>query len=519
LIALEDRRTDALIAPVIAAALALGAVLVGWRGLDLPAQIYRVGLFHRNGLTLWDSQWYGGHWTFSYSVIFPPLAGLIGVQVTEVASAAVAALAFDRLVHGHFGRAARFGSLIFAVGTLAQVAIGQLPFLLGEALALGACWAATGRRWRLGAALAVATSLASPLAGAFLLLAMVAWLLTSWPSLRVELGCMAAGASLPIIAVGLLFPGQGFMPFPAIDFIWLVVLFVAVSICVPRRERALRVGVYLYLVAAVLSFFLPTPMGGNISRLADCLGGPLAACALWSHRRRALAVIVLPLVLMQWVPAIGSLLTERRDPSTHLTYFSPLLAYLGQHADPAGRVEIVPTRLHWEAAYAAPAVPLARGWDRQLDTAVNPLFYADRAPTAASYRAWLLDSGVRYVALPDVQLDFAAVDEAHLINSGVAGLRPVWRNSHWRVFEVVGSSGIVDGPGRLVRLDGGDVMLDAIGPGTILVRVRFNPRWTLSQGQGCVRQASGGWTAIDTSQPGQLHLELRLVHPPDACAT
>ena len=117
------------LAPLIAGTLALVAILQGWRGVDFSAQLYRIGLFHQQGLTLWDSQWYGGHWTLNYSVIFPPFAGVIGVQATEVLSAAVAAWAFDRLVVGHFGTSARVGSIVFAVGTLVQVAIGQLPFL------------------------------------------------------------------------------------------------------------------------------------------------------------------------------------------------------------------------------------------------------------------------------------------------------------------------------------------------------------------------------------------------------
>ena len=152
-----------LLAPLIAGTLALVAAVQGWHGVDFSAQLYRIGLFHQQGLTLWDSQWYGGHWTLNYSVIFPPVAGIIGVQATAVLSAGVAAWAFDRLVVGHFGTSARVGSLIFAVGTLVQVGIGQLPFLLGEALALAAIWAATRRRWRLTAALAVATPLASRL--------------------------------------------------------------------------------------------------------------------------------------------------------------------------------------------------------------------------------------------------------------------------------------------------------------------------------------------------------------------
>ena len=133
-----------LLAPLVAGSLALVAILQGWRCVDFSAELYRIGLFHQQGLTLWDSQWYGGHWTLNDSVIFPPVAGVIGVQAIEVLSAAVAAWAFDRLVVGHFGTSARVGSMLFAVGTLVQVAIGQLPFLLGEALALAAILAASG---------------------------------------------------------------------------------------------------------------------------------------------------------------------------------------------------------------------------------------------------------------------------------------------------------------------------------------------------------------------------------------
>ena len=42
------------------------------------------------------------------------------------------------------------------------------------------------------------------------------------------------------------------------------------------------------------------------------------------------------------------------------------------------RVEIPFTANHWEARWVAPAVPLARGWERQLDGKRNPLFYDGR---------------------------------------------------------------------------------------------------------------------------------------------
>ena len=509
--AAASRRVLPWLPPVVAGSLACAAVLVGWRGVDLPAQLYRVGLFHRDGLVLWDSQWYGGHWTFNYSVIFPPVAGFIGIQATEVLSAAVAALAFDRLVIGHFGARARLGSLLFAAGTLAPVAIGQLPFLLGESLALGAFLAASRRRWLLGAALALATALASPLAAAFLGLALVAWVLATWPQWRTGLGAMAIAALLPVLVAGVLFPGQGPMPFPTSDFLQLGALFAALWVVIPRRERALRVGVALYALAIAGSFVVATPMGGNIARLGEGVGGPLAICALWPRRRWILAAAIVPLVGLQWSPAFATFTTARADPSRQAAYFTPLLRFLTAHGTPAGRVEVVPVRFHWEAAYVAPRFPLARGWDRQLDTADNPIFYAPAVLTAPAYRSWLLDNGVRYVALPDTAPDYAAQAEAQLLRTDVPGLSAPWRTGHWQVFEVLGSPGLVEGPARLVRLDGGQVDLDVASLGTVVVRVRYDRRWAVVAGRGCVRPTSSGWTQVDGAGTGALRLKLRLV--------
>jgi hypothetical protein len=516
--ALAVRKSELWWAPVIAASLAAVAVAVGLHGVDLPAQIYRVGLFHREGLTLWDSQWYGGHWTFNYSVIFPPVAGLLGAGATEVISAAAASLAFDRLVVGHFGRTAGIGSVIFATGTLAQVAIGQLPFLLGEALGLSAYWAATRERWRPAVALAVATSLASPLAGAFLALVALSSVVAAWPRRRLGMACIVGAAALPIVALAMVFPGQGVMPFPAFDFIWLVVIVLGGLVLAFVRERALRIGVGVYLVAIALSFVLPTPVGGNISRLGECIGGPLVACVLAPRRGRWLAAAVLPLALLQWGPALGTLVGSRSDPSSDAAYFRPLIRFLDKHGNPPGRVEIVPTKLHWEAAYVAPVLPLARGWERQLDTASDPLFYADDALSASTYRAWLIDNGVRYVALPDVPLDYAAVAEGRLIENGIPGLRRAWQDSHWRVFAVSGSTGIVDGPARLVQLDGSAITVHARTAGTIVVRVRYTPRWTLVSGRGCVSRGPGNWTQLKAARSGELRLEIGLfVSPKDSC--
>jgi hypothetical protein len=97
-----------------------------------------------------------------------------------------------------------------------------------------------------------------------------------------------------------------------------------------------------------------------------------------------------------------------------------VVSFLEAQRGPIGRVEIPSTYRHWEAAYAAPDLSLARGWERQLDRAYNPIFYADELDPHA-YRRWLADNGVAYVALPDTQLD----DSSLLERDRISDTRPV----------------------------------------------------------------------------------------------
>ena len=100
-------------AGAVAAALALIAIAAGWRGSDLPAQLFRVELFRRDGFVLWDSQWFSGHSTLNYSVLSPVLGALTGALVLGALSGVVSALLFDRLVRHEFGAprgSARCGS-------------------------------------------------------------------------------------------------------------------------------------------------------------------------------------------------------------------------------------------------------------------------------------------------------------------------------------------------------------------------------------------------------------------------
>jgi hypothetical protein len=500
------------IAPAVAASLALVAVLTGAQGVDLAAATYRVELFARSGLTLWDSQWYGGHWTFDYSVLFAPIGWIAGIPVMATVCAAVAAWAFDRLAVARFGRAGRAAAVAFAIGTVVQVVIGQEPYLLGETMGLVALVAARAGCWQLALPIALASALASPLDGGFLGLAAIAWLIGIHPQRRWDVIALAAAALMPVALLELLFPGQGTMPFELPNFSGMLLASVLIGIVALRRERAIAAGVAMYAAALVFVYAVPSAIGNNITRLGISFGLACVVALAYNSSRRGrllLAAAAVPLALAQWVPAAKPLLGVS-NASTRVAYFQPLLRFLHDADTPLGRVEVVPTSLHWEAAYVAPSFPLARGWERQLDTANNAIFYVRGRLTPASYRRWLFANGVRFVALPDVPLDYAAIAEGHLVRAGVPGLHQVWRGAHWRVFAVSGAPGLVSGPARLLRSAGAEVLLRVTGAGEVTIRERYVDAWKVTRGHATVGAAPGGWLALHATRPGVVELRIAL---------
>ena len=505
------RARSRLVAPLLAAALAVIVVLTGGQGVDLAAATYRVELFARSGLTLWDSQWYGGHWTFDYSVLFAPIGWVAGIPVMEVVCVALAAWAFDRLAVGRFGRAGRAGAIVFAVGTVVQVAIGQEPYLLGETLALLALVASRAGVWPLALPLAVASSLASPLAGGFLAMAAVAWTIGSWPRRRYAAVALAGAAALPVLVIEVLFPGLGPAPFSPLNFAGMLTALLPLGIVVWQRDRALMAGVVLYALACIFAFAVPSAIGANVTRFGICFGVALVVILAWEGRRGRLLLVAaaVPIALAQWVPARFALLGDG-NPSFQAAFYQPLLGYLKGADRPLGRIEAVPTAFHWESAYIAPYLPIARGWERQLDTENNALFYVAGALTKARYRAWLIANGVRFVALPDVPLDYAAKAEGRLLRAGVPGLVPVWHNAHWRVWRVSGAPGIVSGPARLVSSSGEDLQLQVTRPGSIVVRERYVSDWHIVHGSAALSEAPGGWVRVKARRAEALELRIAL---------
>jgi len=507
-----------LVAAVVGGVLAALTWASGWHGADFPAALHRIDLFRAVGFTPWDAQWFGGHYTLGYSVLLAPLAVLLGVGGMVAACAAVAAWAFARLLRAHFGPQSWLGAVWFAVGLVAPVAIGQLAFVLGAALALLALLAFAARRRVTAGVLGALCPLASPVAAALLLLALGAWVLTTRGTSRRGAIGLAAVIAAPIAVLQILFPQGGRMPFAATTLSGVLVVSALGLWLLPPSERTLRIGAGLYGLMGVALFVVPQPMGANLGRLGTAIGGPLAATVLWPRRRLLLGAVAVPLLLWQWIPAVGSVVKDRPDPSQNEAYFSPLVNYLHAQGAHLTRVEIPPTQDHWESLWGAADLQLARGWERQLDIAENGIFYDQAELTSDSYAAWLLSNGVTWVALPTLTLDYSGQPEAALIRAGLPYLVPAWHDAHWQLWRVAGSPGLTEGPGQLVAMGPNSFTVDVSSPGSLTVRVRYTRYWTPTVGHACITPSPEGWTQLAVTRPGRVQIASKLIGGGNGCS-
>jgi hypothetical protein len=486
---------------IVAAALAVVYLLLEPLSADHAAQQFRAGLFELEGPGTWNNLWFGGHHVPGYSVLFPPLGALLGTRLVGALAAVAAALLFAAIADRVWGARARVGIAWFAAGTSISLFTGRLTFALGVAVALAAVFALQRGHRRTALALAVACPLASPVAALFLACGGLAYWIAERRRQGLELAIAAFGAALLLT---LLFPEGGSEPFDGTSFSPAALIAIAVFVALPREEKLLRAGVAVYGLALAASFVIPNPMGGNATRMGALLLGPLLACVMWQRDRRLVLALLVPLILYwQWTPVIRDLESVHAEPSVEASYYAPISAFLYEQTrgNPA-RVEIVPTDNHWEAAIVPPAdIPIARGWERQLDRKLNPLFYADSI-SAGKYRRWLDRLAVRYVALSGGTLDYAGLKEAALIRSGLPYLQPVFHNANWTVYEVSHAVPLVQRPAHMVELDSDRFSLYSAEPGSFLVRVHYSPYFSLADGIGCIEESPKGFTTVHLSEPG-----------------
>ena len=342
---------------------------------------------------------------------------------------------------------ARWGSIWFGIGTATLLFTARLPFAIGVAFGLAALLALQRRRYALG------DRVRDPLRRSA---ARSRGCSSRWPGVAVALaangdrakrlggardrrgrvhpaGCSSSWA----------FPEGGWAPFPHIGLPADPGLRDHLPDPACRASSARCAGAPRCTGSARRSRsrsrrrWAATPCASARCSAARCCcarsgAGPSGASSGW---RRCWPSGFASLAFWMWSPAVRDVIKYLEDPAAKSDYFEPLRQFLYTLPDQR-RIEIPFTRSHWEGAEIAPEVPLARGWLRQLDTGLNPIFYKGKI-NRLTYASWLADNAVRYVALPSAKPDKSSYGERALIEKGLPYLRLRWKSDDWRVYEVL----------------------------------------------------------------------------------
>jgi hypothetical protein len=494
---------------------AIAASLLVWLappGGDLAAHEYQRSLFLVHGFTLWDNFWYAGRYAYiSYSVLYYPLAALLGLRLLAVLAVTVSAGAFALLLQKEWGRSARWAGRSFAVVWPGAILAGQLPFTLGAAFAL-LCLVAlqAGRRWT-GAVLIVLTLAASPVAFVLLAIVLAGMAMGRRPALR--------GARVPALALVLaavaelivvhLFP-SGTLQFPLIEAVEATAFCVGLLALTWRLERAqgLRGVLLVYLLAVLASYAIPSGMGHDIARLRQ-LALPIALLVAALRRWRPFPLALAAVLLAgAWniLPLAGTWTRAAADDSSKAVVWKAPVRFLHAHLRTGYRVEAVDTSQHWPAFYLAEAdIPLVRGWFREDDHPVAAFLYRRRF-TPLEYVTWLRRLGVAYVVLTNAPPDYSSRREAALIRRGDTSLRRVFASRVVSIYAVPHPRPIVTGPGRpsVLAFRESAVRVRVVRGGTYRVAVRWSPYWHASA--GCLLRGDGGLLRLRTRGPATVRI-------------
>lgn len=497
--------------PVVLSGLVTTAGAVVWVivfprvGTDLSAALARAGWASRYPGSAYLFNWYGGIHPASYSLLAPYLLAAVGTRLAMALAAVVSAVLLTTLLVRHHVARPRAAALWVAVALWTELSAGRAAFTLGLAAALGCVAAADVSRPRsrarllAAAVLALLSSLLSPVAALFLGVAAAALAVTRhWA----ECAAIAVAAALPL-GVMAAFSDGGVQPMGVQNWLPPLLAAAGVLVLIPRRWRLVRAGAVFYGIGVIVATAVPTLVGSNVARLGELLTGPLLAgmAGTGSVRRRWLLAAGLAAAAVWQVAQPADDLAQGNAPP-----YAPQTAALVRelaalHADTA-RVEAVPQYGHWESQELASAVPLARGWERQVDTERNPLFYGGIL-TPSAYHAWLRYNAVRFVALSSATPDPAAVAEAATIRAGQPWLVPVWHDAFWRLYRVTGTNPLASPPATVTGSTPAQITLRMSRAGTTVVRVHWSP---LLRAAGANVTRRGPWTQLSVTRPGVYHL-------------
>ncbi len=490
-----------------AAAAGLVAALLAWLGppgTDFAAHAYERALFLRHGFVLWDNYWYAGRYSFvGYSVVYYPLAALLGIRLLATIGAAVAACAFAELLGARWGAAARWPSLAFALVWGGFVLTGAFPFALGVSFALVALRALQARRRLLFALCVLLTLAASPVA--LVLLGIVLLGLAAACGWERGPAVTVGAAVVTELVLLLLFPSGGRYPFPVSAAAAALAFCAAMLACTWRVEaaRVLRPVFAAYAVAVIAVWIVPTDLGENVARLRY-VAFPVVLLVLALRRWRPVPVAVLVAsAALAWnvAPLVAGWNRGAQDVTKSAAVWRAPLAWLHAHMRPGYRVEAVDTTAHWPAYYLPESgIPIVRGWFRQEDFPTNALLYSKF--TAAEYVAWLHSLGVAYVVRSDAPPDYSSRREAALVPTA---LRRVFSSPHIAIYAVPHARPITSATVLAFRQS--SLVVRVARAGTYRIAVHWSPYWHAST--GALSRTSDGMTELRTTGAATVRITFR----------
>jgi MFS family permease len=470
-------------------------------------------------LTPVDFRWFGGISTFGYSLWAPLVMAWIGARLTGAACSVIATAQLTLLFRRTGAPHPLLGGLAGALAQTLNLVDGRFSFSVGMVCGLGALLPLSkderGRRELVcTAVLACLAGAASPVAALLLWVCAAALVLVR----RFIDGVVLLSASAaPVAVITALFSDAGNEPFVGRDAREAAIATAVVLIALPRSRPVLRWGAVLGLLMVLGAYFVDTPVGNNSARLSLLFAAPvLIAYIAW---RWWLAVVAIGAVIYPQQMSYRYAFTW--GPSSGTGYYAPLIAELEARGPLTGRVEVPETNSHFDDAYLARAVPLARGWLRQLDVKLNgPVFFDGSKLSVNGYRRFLAANSVQYVAVPDARLTKAGDRERSPVLEGrLPYLTEIWHDEHWHLYAVNHPQPIVRPPGQLVRMTAAQIALTAPPDTTVTVQIRWSPWLSLDTDDAgaCIRAEGDSRVQLRTRVGGSYRIGSTLAAPARHC--
>jgi hypothetical protein len=149
---------------------------------------------------------------------------------------------------------------------------------------------------------------------------------------------------------------------------------------------------------------------------------------------------------------------------------------------------------------------LARGWETQEDNALNPTLKNRKTLDATSYKIWLDNNSVGYVAFPRSKAE-PTYPEYQLVAGGLPYLHEVWRSDDWALYRVSAAVPIVTSPQSVVAYTQATLTIRSGCACAFTVRIHYSKYLKATPAPGATGKAQVtadhyGFTTVQVSTPG-----------------